>query len=114
MRQEGYSTSSSNDYVRPENLRAAANLREDFRNMTMGDLERMAGEMPIGTADEVAQRIIDAADSAGANTVQVSLNRGVLPHQLFMEQIRRFAAEVLPALQAHRVARVPLAEEIVA
>jgi hypothetical protein len=28
---------------------------------------------------------------------------------MFMEQIRRFARDVLPALQAHRVQRVPLA-----
>ena len=64
------------------------------------------------TPTEVARRIIDAADSAGANTVPVSLNRGVLPHAMFMEQIRRFADEVLPALQAHQVARVPLAGEV--
>jgi alkanesulfonate monooxygenase SsuD/methylene tetrahydromethanopterin reductase-like flavin-dependent oxidoreductase (luciferase family) len=110
MRQEGYSTSTSTDYVRPENLRAAANLREDFRNMTMRDLERMAGEMPIGPAEEVAQRIIAAAETAGANTVQLAMNRGALPHHLFMQQIRRFAAEVLPRLQAHQVTRVPPAE----
>jgi hypothetical protein len=30
----------------------------------------------------------------------------------FLEQIRRFAREVLPALQANRVARMPLAEEV--
>ncbi len=45
------------------------------------------------------------------NKVQISLNRGALPHEMFMEQIRRFAREVLPALQAHRVERVPLVEE---
>jgi len=44
--------------------------------------------------------------------VQVSLNRGVLPHEMFIEQIRRFAADVLPALQAHKVTCVPLAEAI--
>jgi hypothetical protein len=33
---------------------------------------------------------------------------------MFMEQIRRFAREVLPALQAHEVRRVPLGEEIAA
>jgi hypothetical protein len=33
---------------------------------------------------------------------------------MFMEQIRRFAREVLPALQAHQVVRVPLGEEIAA
>ena len=87
-------------------------LREDFRNLTMADLERQAEEMPWGTADEVAERIIAAADSAGANKVQLSLNRGALPHELFMEQIRRFAREVLPRLQAHEVKRVPAAEEV--
>jgi alkanesulfonate monooxygenase SsuD/methylene tetrahydromethanopterin reductase-like flavin-dependent oxidoreductase (luciferase family) len=112
LRQTGYSSTGSTDYVSPENLRAAQFAREDFRGLTMADVERQAEHMPWGTADEVAQRIIDAAQSAGANTVQVSLNRGVLPHEMFMEQIRRFAAEVLPALQAHKVARVPLAEAV--
>ena len=65
--------------------------------------------MPWGTPAEVTQRIIDAADSAGADNVQISLNRGVLPYQMFMEQIRRFARDVLPALQAHKVETVPLA-----
>jgi hypothetical protein len=78
----------------------------------MADVERQAEHMPWGTADEVARRILDAAESAGANTVQVSLNRGVLPHEMFIEQIRRFAAEVLPALQAHEVVRVPIAEAV--
>jgi hypothetical protein len=31
---------------------------------------------------------------------------------MFMEQIRRFASDVLPVLQAHKVMRVPLAEEV--
>jgi hypothetical protein len=35
-----------------------------------------------------------------------------LPHQMFMEQIRRFACDVLPALQAYKVETVPLAEEV--
>ena len=112
QRETGYSSAASTDYVRPENLRAAEFAREDFRNLTMEDVERQAEEMPWGTADEVTERIIAAADSAGANKVQVSLNRGAMPHEMFMEQIRRFAREVLPALQAHEVARVPLAEEV--
>jgi hypothetical protein len=35
-----------------------------------------------------------------------------MPHEMFMEQIRRFARDVLPKLQAHRVKRVPLAEKV--
>jgi hypothetical protein len=51
----------------------------------------------------VATRINSAPESAGANTARMSLNRGVLPHEMFMEQTRSFAAEVLPALDVHRV-----------
>jgi alkanesulfonate monooxygenase SsuD/methylene tetrahydromethanopterin reductase-like flavin-dependent oxidoreductase (luciferase family) len=112
LRETGYASAGSTDYVRPENLRAAQFAREDFRGLTIADVERQAEHMPWGTADEVARRIIDAAESAGADTVQVSLNRGVLPHEMFIEQIRRFARDVLPALHAHKVTRVPLAEEV--
>jgi alkanesulfonate monooxygenase SsuD/methylene tetrahydromethanopterin reductase-like flavin-dependent oxidoreductase (luciferase family) len=114
QRQTGYSSQASTDYVRPENLRAAANLRSEFRNLTMDQLEEQAEHMPMGTADEVIQRIIDAAESAGANQVQLAMNRGALPHDLFMAQIERFAREVLPALQAHEVKTVPAAEEAMA
>jgi len=114
QRATGYASQASTDYVRPENQRAAANLREDFRQMTMADLERQAETMPMGLADEVIERIIDAAESAGANQVQIAMNRGALPHDLFMAQIERFAREVLPRLQAHEVKRVPAAEEALA
>ena len=111
QRETGYATQASTDYVRPENLRAAQNLRSEFRNLTMAQLEEQAEHMPMGSADEVAERIIDAAESAGANQVQLALNRGCLPHELFLNQIERFAREVLPRLQAHEVKRVPAAEE---
>ena len=114
QRETGYASAASTDYVRPENLRAAQNLRSEFRNLTMAQLEEQAEHMPMGTADEVAQRIIDAAESAGANQVQIAMNRGCLPHDLFMNQIERFAREVLPRLQAHEVKRVPAAEEAMA
>jgi alkanesulfonate monooxygenase SsuD/methylene tetrahydromethanopterin reductase-like flavin-dependent oxidoreductase (luciferase family) len=114
LRQSGYSSSASTDYVRPENLRAAQNLRSEFRNLTMAQLEEQAEQMPMGAADEVAERIIEAAESAGANQVQLAMNRGCLPHDLFMNQIERFAREVLPRLQAHEVKRVPAAEEAMA
>src|ERR1051326_4650904 len=114
QRETGYASAASTDYVRPENLRAAQNLRSEFRNLTMEQLEEQAEHMPLGTADEVAQRIIDAAESAGANQVQIAMNRGCLPHDLFMNQIERFAREVLPRLQAHEITTVPAAEEVTA
>jgi alkanesulfonate monooxygenase SsuD/methylene tetrahydromethanopterin reductase-like flavin-dependent oxidoreductase (luciferase family) len=110
QRQAGYSSQNSTDYVRPENQRAAALLREDFRNMTMADVERMAETLPWGTGKEVAERIIAQADAAGANMVQISLNRGAMPQEMFLEQIRRFARDVLPVLQAHEVKLAPAAE----
>ena len=112
QRQTGYASASSTDYVRPENARAAMNLRSEFRNLTMEQLEEQAEHMPLGTADEVAARIIEAAESAGANTVQLAMNRGALPHELFMNQIERFAREVLPILQKHEVKTVPAAAEV--
>ena len=114
QRQAGYSSQSSTDYVRPQNQRAAALLREDFRSMTFEGFQRQAESLPYGTASEVAERIIAQAEHAGANMVQIGLNRGAMPHDMFIEQIRRFAAGVLPQLQAHEVKRVPAAEAMAA
>ncbi|MDB5408939.1 MAG: hypothetical protein JWL84_3851 [Rhodospirillales bacterium] len=106
QRAAGYVTPASLDYVRPENLPAAGRAREDYRDMTMADVERRAETMPWGTAEEVTKRLIDAADAVGAGTIQLQLNLGAMPHEMFIEQIRRFARDVLPALQAHEVKSV--------
>jgi alkanesulfonate monooxygenase SsuD/methylene tetrahydromethanopterin reductase-like flavin-dependent oxidoreductase (luciferase family) len=111
-KQTGYVTNASMDYIRPENLRTAARSREDFRNMTMDDVARFAEDAPWGRADEVRDRIIAAAEQVGAETVLVSMNRGAMPQEMFLEQIRRFGREVLPALQAHKITRVPAAEGV--
>ncbi len=103
LRDAGYLSESSYDYVRPENRWAVSGDRGRYRDMTMESLARDAEQMPWGTADEVRQRIIDAANHAGANTVLINMNRGAMPHEMFMEQITRFGAEVLPALQSHTV-----------
>jgi hypothetical protein len=60
----------------------------------------------------VAQRIIALADHTGAGSVQIGFNRGAMPQEMFVEQIRRFARDVLPIVQAHHVTRVPAAAEI--
>jgi alkanesulfonate monooxygenase SsuD/methylene tetrahydromethanopterin reductase-like flavin-dependent oxidoreductase (luciferase family) len=103
QRKTGYVSDSSLDYVRPENLPAAQRARADYRNLTLDDIVQRAQQWPWGTADEVTQRIIDHADATGAGRVLVNLNRGAMPQELFLSQIRRFAKEVLPALQAHDV-----------
>ncbi len=109
QRQAGYVGQHSTDYVRAENQRAAALLRQDFRGLTFEAFERQAENLPYGTPKEVTERIIAAAEHAGANMVQIGLNRGAMPHEMFIEQIRRFAADVLPALQRHEVRSVPAA-----
>ena len=114
QRQAGYSTQTSTDYVRQENLRAAEHARQDFRSMTMDDIARMAEKMPWGTPQEVAARIIALAEHTGANTVQLNFNRGAMPQDMFMNQIERFAREVLPRLQKHDIKTVPAAEEVLA
>ena len=103
QRAGGYVSDASDDYVRPENIQAAARAREDYRDLTPENLAKRAETMPWGRPDEVAQRIIAAADHAGAGTVLVSLNRGAMPQEMFMHQIRRFGTEVLPILQKHEV-----------
>jgi alkanesulfonate monooxygenase SsuD/methylene tetrahydromethanopterin reductase-like flavin-dependent oxidoreductase (luciferase family) len=106
----GYVASSSHDYLRPEHVPLVSGNRERYRGMTLDGLRQLALSMPWGTPEEAVERITQAADHAGAETVNVTLNRGAMPHAMFMHQIRRFAREVLPKLQGHQVTRVPIAE----
>jgi len=108
QREAGYVSSTSHNYIRPENRPAAARARQDFRGMTMEGVAKDAEQRPWGAPDEVRERIIAEAERAGANIVNVSLNRGAMPHEMFMEQIRRFGPEVLPVLKPHEVAAVPI------
>ena len=75
-----------------------------YRDMTMADVERAAEQSPWGTPDEIIEKIIAAADHAGAATVLVNMNRGAMPQEMFLEQVHLFGEKVLPALQAHIVA----------
>jgi alkanesulfonate monooxygenase SsuD/methylene tetrahydromethanopterin reductase-like flavin-dependent oxidoreductase (luciferase family) len=99
----GYISQSALDYVRPENQQAAERARSDFRDLTYAAVEQQAQNMPWGSADEVTAKLIARGERLGADTLLVSLNRGVMPHDMFMNQIRRFAEEVLPALHAHQI-----------
>ena len=104
--QQGYLNSNAYDYVRPENRVFMSGNREGYRNMTIADVERNE-DLAWGPASEVRDRLIASADEVGANTLLVSFNRGAMPGDMFMEQLRRFGKEVLPALQAHEVTKVP-------
>jgi hypothetical protein len=103
--------STSYDYIRPENRAAVEMDRAAIRNTTMADIEArvMRGDCAWGSAKEVTERLIDVAEHMGANALLLAFNLGALPYAPFLEQVRRFAREVLPALQAHQVTRVPAA-----
>jgi alkanesulfonate monooxygenase SsuD/methylene tetrahydromethanopterin reductase-like flavin-dependent oxidoreductase (luciferase family) len=80
--------------------------------LTQEQVRAQAEHMAWGPADECVERIIAEADQAGAGTLLLMCNRGGLPHEMFLEQIRRIGAEVLPKLKAHQVTRVPYAEGV--
>jgi alkanesulfonate monooxygenase SsuD/methylene tetrahydromethanopterin reductase-like flavin-dependent oxidoreductase (luciferase family) len=102
-----YVSSSAHDYLRPEHRSLVAFDRQDFRKFTMEDLRKRVDDFPWGSPDEVRDKIIDIMNHAGANTVLLNFNRGSMPREMFLNQLRRFAREVLPALQAHQVSLVP-------
>ena len=106
----GYVSAAADDYISAENRKAAERTRADFRNLTIEGLARQAEGLPWGDADEVTTRLIDLAERSGAGTLLLSLNRGAMPHEVFLDQIRRFARDVLPALQAHEVVSSPFAK----
>ena len=109
QRDAGYLSTAAYDYVRPENMAAVLGARERYRDMTMEDVARDAEQLPWGPPGEVIERICAAADHTGAGTVLINMNRGAMPHEMFLEQIRRFGKDVLPALQAHQPAKSGLA-----
>jgi len=107
----GYIASSSHDYLRPENRPHVGLDREKIRQTNLNDVKAKvaAGELAFGSAREVTERLIAAAEETGADKLLVNLNLGALPHELHLAQVRRFGREVLPRLKAHRVTRVPAA-----
>ena len=107
QRQQGYLSAASHDYVSAENRAAVSGERSRFRDLTLADLQNNE-RLPWGQPEAVRDILIAEAEAIGANTVLLNFNRGAMPHAMFMEQLRRFGQEVLPALQAHQVTTVPL------
>jgi alkanesulfonate monooxygenase SsuD/methylene tetrahydromethanopterin reductase-like flavin-dependent oxidoreductase (luciferase family) len=104
---------ASFDYVRPENKAALAGDRVKTKAFTIEDAAaRVADRTAWGSPKEVIERLIDEGEHAGANNLLLNVNLGAMPHEMFMEQIRRFGTEVLPALHAHDVKRVRPAEMV--
>ncbi|HEX9465391.1 MAG TPA: LLM class flavin-dependent oxidoreductase [Alphaproteobacteria bacterium] len=99
------------DYLRPENRALAGLDRERIRQTNLPDVEKKVygDQLAWGSPKEVAEHLIEQAERAGANAVLLNTCNGALPHELIMEQIRRFGRDVLPKLHAHEVKRVPVA-----
>ncbi len=111
VNKQGYYSSTAFEHLR-EGMKGT--LAEDdtvFNEWTMDTVRGLAQHMPIGTADEIVARIIEECDDAGANNVLLVCNRGDMPHDMYINQVRRIGAEVLPRLQAHNVTFVPHAEQ---
>lgn len=108
----GYVAATSHDYVRPENRPFVGLDREKIRQTNRADVEAKIarGELAFGSPDEVAERLIALGERNGANLLLLNMNLGALPHDMHLEQVRRFGREVLPRLQAHQVTRVPAAQ----
>jgi alkanesulfonate monooxygenase SsuD/methylene tetrahydromethanopterin reductase-like flavin-dependent oxidoreductase (luciferase family) len=108
----GYYGDKSQEHLRAGVKGTLADVSMFDRRMTMESFRAQAEHMAIGSPDEVAERIVAEAEDAGAETVLLMCNRGAMPKEMFLNQIRRLGAEVLPRLQARRITRVPHAEGV--
>ncbi len=107
---KGYYSSTAFEHLRQGTKGTLAEDATIFNAWTMETVRAAAEHMPIGTADEIVERIIAECNDAGAGSVLLVCNRAHLPQEMFLNQIRRIGREVLPKLQAHKVLRVPHAE----
>jgi len=90
--------------ARADNLALVRNATNGV-NTVLRSLRLAPGDQLLVTdhAYNACRNALDqVAEHAGAATVLINMNRGAMPQEMFMEQIQRFGAEVLPALQAHR------------
>jgi alkanesulfonate monooxygenase SsuD/methylene tetrahydromethanopterin reductase-like flavin-dependent oxidoreductase (luciferase family) len=104
QRQSGYVREEGLGWLRPENREDFLKALQSFRRMTADDLGRNE-RLCWGSPAQVRDQLIGLAEALGSNTVLVQFNQGAMPHAMFVNQIRRFAAEVLPDLRRHTVTR---------
>src|SRR5712691_11087681 len=108
QRESGYVREEGLNWLRPENRDAFLRSLQGFRAVTMADLER-SERLCWGTPAQVRDALLGLAESLGSNVLLLQFNQGAMPHEMFVRQIRRFAAEVLPDLRAHAVTKVAVA-----
>jgi len=111
VHRKGYYSPTAFQHLRQGTKGTLAEDATVFNKWTMETVRAAAENMPVGTPDEVAERIIAECNEAGANNVLLVCNRGDMPQEMFINQIRRIGTEVLPRLRAHKVTTVPFADE---
>jgi len=104
----GYLREKALSFVKPEHRDDYVRVLQGFRSATLEDIVR--DERPAwGSPEQVRDHLIELAEALGAATLVVHLNQGAMPQEMFIQNLKRFAAEVLPAVQAHQVKKVPVA-----
>jgi len=110
--EKGYYSDQSTAYMRNRSKTAVANDTAFEATMNRERIVAQAENSAWGTADEIVERVIGAAEHCGASTVLISCNRGAMPQEMFLNQIRRLGKEVLPRLQGHNISGVKFADDI--
>ena len=105
QRESGYVREEGLGWLRPENRDAFLRALQGFRRVTMDDL-RKNERLCWGSAAEVRDSLLALAEALGSNVLLLQFNQGAMPHEMFLRQIERFAAEVLPVLKRHDVTKV--------
>ena len=104
QRQSGYVREEGLGWLRPENRDDFLRALQGFRQMTPDDLKR-SERLCWGSPAQVRDQLIALAESLGSNILLLQFNQGAMPHEMFLNQIRRFSTEVLPDLRRHTVTK---------
>jgi alkanesulfonate monooxygenase SsuD/methylene tetrahydromethanopterin reductase-like flavin-dependent oxidoreductase (luciferase family) len=105
QRDAGYVREEGLGWLRPENREAFLKALQGFRHVTAEDLKKNE-RLCWGSPGQVRDTLIGLAESLGSNVLLVQFNQGAMPHGMFVDQIRRFARDVLPDLKRHVVTKV--------
>jgi alkanesulfonate monooxygenase SsuD/methylene tetrahydromethanopterin reductase-like flavin-dependent oxidoreductase (luciferase family) len=114
IRKAGYYTEKSQTHLKappPITVPGGGSKGPWGGGMTLERWRMMAQMGAFGTPDEVAEKVIAAAEDAGADTVMLVCNPGALPQELFLNQIKRLGKEVVPRLKEHKITRIKALEE---
>jgi alkanesulfonate monooxygenase SsuD/methylene tetrahydromethanopterin reductase-like flavin-dependent oxidoreductase (luciferase family) len=104
QRQSGYVREEGLGWLRPENREDFLRALQGFRRMTADDLKTNE-RLCWGSPAQVRDQLLGLAEALGSNILLVQFNQGAMPHDMFVNQIRRFATEVMPDLRRHVVTR---------